>query len=138
MKWTKANKVATKIILNSTSRSIRGSLGIIENENELLGTVKEQFKVTDKAVGALLICHLSSMKYDDTLGARENILSMQNTASKLEQVDMSVSEKHSIQFILDSLPSSFGPFKVAYNQSPTPWTITELIARCEKKKREEA
>ena len=114
-KWTKANKVATKIILNSISRGIRGSLGTIENAKDLLDIVKEQFNVTDKAVGASLISRLSSMKYDGTLGVREHILSMQNIVSKLEQVDMSVSKKYLIQFILDSLPSYFGPFKVAYN-----------------------
>ena len=48
---------------------------------------------------------------------------------------MSVSENYLIQFILNSLPSSFGPFKAAYNQSPTPWTITESIARCDQEER---
>lgn len=75
------------------------------------------------------------MKYDGTLGVREHILSMQNIVSKLEQMDMSISEKYLIQFILDSLPSSFGLFKVAYNQNPTPWTITKLIARCDQEER---
>ena len=40
-KWTKANKVATKIILNSISRGFRGSLGTIENAKDLLDTIKE-------------------------------------------------------------------------------------------------
>ena len=75
------------------------------------------------------------MKYDGTLELREHILSMQNIVLKLDQVDMSVSKKYLIQFILDSLPSSIGQFKVAYNQSPTAWTITELIARCDQEER---
>ena len=66
-------------------------------QKDLLDTVKEQFKVIDKAVGASLISRLSSMKYDGTLGVREHILSIQNIVSKLEQVDMSVSEKYLIQ-----------------------------------------
>ena len=43
-KLIKTNKEATKIILNSVSRSIKGSIGIIENAKDLLDTVKEQFK----------------------------------------------------------------------------------------------
>ena len=39
-KWTKASEVATKIILKSISRSIRGPLGIIGNVKDLLDTVK--------------------------------------------------------------------------------------------------
>ena len=54
-KWTKANKEATMIILKSVLRSIRGSLGTIENANDLLHIVNEQFKVTNKAVGASLM-----------------------------------------------------------------------------------
>lgn len=55
-----------------------------------------QFEVTDKAIGASLISRLSNMKYDRTMGIREHILSMAHIASKLKEVDMSVSDKYLI------------------------------------------
>lgn len=75
------------------------------------------------------------MKYDGTKGIREHILHMSNIASKLKDVDMSISDGYLIQFILDSLPPTFGPFKVTYNQGSSRWTLNELIARCDQKKR---
>ncbi|RWR73399.1 Gag-protease-integrase-RT-RNaseH polyprotein [Cinnamomum micranthum f. kanehirae] len=134
-KWIKANKVGVKIILNSISRTIRGSIGIKDKAKDLLDTVKKQFTITDKAVGASLISRLSSMKYDGTMGVREHILAMAHIASKLKEVDMSVSDQYIVQFIFNSLPPAFGAFKVAYNQSPTTWDINELIARADQEER---
>ena len=74
------------------------------------------------------------MKYDGTLRVREHILAMAHIASKLKEVDMSVSDLYIIQFIFNSLPPTFGAFKVAYNQSPMTWDINELIARADQEK----
>ncbi|XXG72827.1 hypothetical protein AAC387_Pa07g1837 [Persea americana] len=60
---------------------------------------------------------------------------MTNIASKLKEVDMTVSEKYLVQFIFNSLPPEFGPFKVAYNQSSTPWSLNELIAKADQEER---
>ena len=62
---------------------------------------------------------------------REHILSMTNISSELKEVDVSVSEKYLVQLIINSLPPAFGPFKVAYNQSSTPWSLNELIAKAD-------
>ena len=134
-KWMRCNKVCLRIISNSVSKSIRGSIIIKDNAKDLLDSVKKQFEITDKALGASLMNKITNLKYNGTMGVREHILTMTNLAAKLKDIDMSVSEGYLIQFILDSLPPSFGPFKVAYNQNSTPWTINELIARCDQEER---
>ena len=60
---------------------------------------------------------------------------MINITSKLKEVDMTVSKKYLVQFIFNSLPPEFGPFKVAYNQSSTPWLLNELIAKGDQEER---
>ena len=134
-KWIKANKVVIRIITNSISRTIRGSIEAKENAKDLLEAIKAQFQITDKALGASLISRLTSIKYNGTLGVREHIFTMTNIASKLKEVDMTVSEKYLVQFIFNSLPPEFGPFKVAYNQSSTPWSLNELIAKADQEER---
>ena len=121
--------MGVKIILNSISCTIRGSIGIKDKAKDLLDTVKKQFTITDKAVGASLISRLSSIKYDGALGVREHILAIAHIASKSKEVDVNMSNQYIFQFIFNSLPPAFGAFKVAYNQSPTTWDINELIAR---------
>ena len=60
---------------------------------------------------------------------------MTNIASKLKEVDMIVSEKYLVQFIFNYLLPMLGPFKVAYNQSSTPWSLNELITKADQEER---
>ena len=117
--------------MNSISRTIRGSIGIKDKAKDFLDMVKKHFMITNNVVGASLISRLSNMKYDGTLGVKEYILAMVHIASKLKEVDKSVSDQYIVQFIFNSLPPAFGAFKVDYNQSPTTWDINELISRAD-------
>lgn len=93
-----------KIISKFVSKSIRGSLVIKDNANDLLTSVKKQFVVMDKTLGVSLISQLKILKYDETMGVKEYILTMTSLATKLKEVEMSVSYGYLIEFIIDSLP----------------------------------
>lgn len=56
---------------------------------------------------------LTSIRYDESKGMREHILIMTNFIAQVENVNLSVSDRYLIQFILNSLPPDIGPLKVA-------------------------
>ncbi|KAL5698317.1 hypothetical protein ACHQM5_029371 [Ranunculus cassubicifolius] len=51
---------------------------------------------------------------------------MSNLAAKLKTLGMNVDESFLVQFILNSLPSQYGPFQIHYNTIKDKWDITEL------------
>ncbi|CAD5192483.1 unnamed protein product [Musa acuminata subsp. malaccensis] len=58
---------------------------------------------------------LTTTQYDGTRGIQDHILNMADKATKLKTLGMNVDESFLVQFILNSLPSQFGPFKIHYN-----------------------
>ena len=73
-------------------------------------------------------------KYDGVSGVSEHIMMMNDMANKLKSMDMEISEGFLVHFIMTSLPSQFGPFKINYNTQKEKWKMSELIAMCVQKK----
>ncbi|RVW94724.1 Retrovirus-related Pol polyprotein from transposon TNT 1-94 [Vitis vinifera] len=71
-----------------------------------------------------------TMKYDGHSGVREHIMKMSDMASQLKGMDMAISKGFLVHFIMTSLPSQFGPFKINYNTQKDKWKMSELIAMC--------
>ncbi|RVW29067.1 Retrovirus-related Pol polyprotein from transposon TNT 1-94 [Vitis vinifera] len=71
-----------------------------------------------------------TMKYDGHSGVREHIMKMSDMDSQLKGMDMAISEGFLVHFIMTSLPSQFGPFKINYNTQKDKWKMSELIAMC--------
>ncbi|RVW95242.1 Retrovirus-related Pol polyprotein from transposon TNT 1-94 [Vitis vinifera] len=57
-------------------------------------------------------------------------MKMSDMASQLKGMDMAISEGFLVHFIMTSLPSQFGPFKINYNTQKDKWKMSELIAMC--------
>jgi hypothetical protein len=55
------------------------------------------------------------MKYDGTRGVQHHILDKADKVAKLNALRMHVNDSFLFQFILNSLPSQFDPFKINYN-----------------------
>ena len=51
---------------------------------------------------------------------------MTNTAARLRSMGMELSESFLVQFIINSLPSEYGPFQINYNTIKDKWNVTEL------------
>ncbi|KAL6328200.1 hypothetical protein AAG906_034343 [Vitis piasezkii] len=71
-----------------------------------------------------------TMKYDGHSGVHEHIMKMSDMASQLKGMDMAISEGFLVHFIMTSLPSQFGHFKINYNTRKDKWKMCELIAMC--------
>ena len=73
---------------------------------------------------------LTTAQYDGTRGIQDHILNMADKAAKLKTLGMNVDESFLVQFILNSLPSQFGPFKIHYNTNKDKWDLNELTSMC--------
>ncbi|KAK2989068.1 hypothetical protein RJ640_018857 [Escallonia rubra] len=71
-----------------------------------------------------------TLKYSGSNGVREHILRMNDMASQLKGLDMEISEGFLVHFIMTSLPTQFGPFKINYNTQKEKWKMSELIFMC--------
>jgi len=61
------------------------------------------------------IINMLTTKYNGTSGVREHIMMMNYMAAKLNAMHMAISESFLVHFIITSLPSQFGSFKINYN-----------------------
>ncbi|XP_024990515.1 uncharacterized protein LOC112524795 [Cynara cardunculus var. scolymus] len=126
--WERSNRMSLMIIKNSISLAIKGAISNSETATGYLTSVEEQFKGTSKAHASTLILKMLTTKYDGVSGVREHIMIMNDMANKLKSMDMEISEGFLIHFIMTSLPSQFGPFKINYNTQKEKWKMSELIA----------
>ncbi|XP_071740502.1 uncharacterized protein [Rutidosis leptorrhynchoides] len=128
--WERSNRMSLMIMKNSISPAIRRAIPDSENAKEFLEFVKKQFKGSSKSHASTLILKMLTTKYDGVSGVREHIMMTNDMASKLKGMDMEISEGFLVHFIMTSLPSQFGPFKINYNTQKEKWKMCELIAMC--------
>ena len=93
-------------------------------------SIEEQFLGTSKSFASTLMIKMITIKYDGHSGEREHIMKMSNMVSRLKGMDMAISEGFLVHFIMTSLPSQFGPFKINYNTKKDKWKMSELIVMC--------
>ncbi|KAG6531602.1 hypothetical protein ZIOFF_005417 [Zingiber officinale] len=70
-------------------------------------------------------------KYNGLGGVRGHILRMNDMTAQLKAMDMEISEGFLVHFIMTSLPSQFGPFKINYNTQKEKWKMSKLINMCD-------
>ena len=59
---------------------------------------------------------LTTMKFDGSRTMHEHVIKMKNLASRLKSLRMEVEQIFLVQFIINSLPSEYGPFQMNYVQ----------------------
>ncbi|GKF05375.1 retrovirus-related pol polyprotein from transposon TNT 1-94, partial [Tanacetum coccineum] len=94
-----------KRLINHT---INSTLPSIENQHvkDFLKLVEEKFRYADKALAGTLMAELTTMKFDG-----------------------SKNDSFLVQFIMNSLPSEYGPFHINYNTLKDKWNINELFSK---------
>ncbi|RVW56198.1 Retrovirus-related Pol polyprotein from transposon TNT 1-94 [Vitis vinifera] len=55
---------------------------------------------------------------------------MTKMVAKLKALGMGMDESFLVQFVLNSLPSQFAPFKIHYNTNSDQWNLNELTNKC--------
>jgi hypothetical protein len=124
--WERSNKLSLKFRRMTVANNIKSTLPTTENAKEFLKSVGERFKTTDKSLAGTLMAKLTTMKFDGTRGIHEHVLEMKNLAAQLKTLEMKVDEFFLVQFILNSLPPQYGPFKIHYNTIKDKSNVNEL------------
>ena len=128
--WERSNRLNLMFMRMTMANNIKTSIPQINSAMELLTTVKERFKSADKSLAGTLMEKLTTMKYDGNRGVQDHIFNMIDKAAKLGALGMQVDESFLVQFILNSLPSQFGPFKIHYNTHKDKWNLNALTSMC--------
>ncbi|RVW83183.1 Retrovirus-related Pol polyprotein from transposon TNT 1-94 [Vitis vinifera] len=128
--WAKSNRLSLMFMRMTIANNIKTSLPQTEFAQEFLKSVEECFKRADKSLAGTLMAKLTTMKYDGQKGIQQHILNMTEKAAKLKALGMGMDESFLVQFVLNSLPSQFAPFKIHYNTNSGQWNLNELTSKC--------
>jgi len=124
--WERSNTLSLMFMRMIVAYSIKTTLPKIDNAKELMGLVGECSQKIDKSIIGTLMNTLTTMKFDDSRIMHEHVIEMTNITERLKTLGMVVNENFLIQFILNSLPSKYGPFQMSYNTIKDKWSVHEL------------
>jgi len=108
--WEKSNRLSLMFMRMSIASNIKSSLPKTENAEEFMKSVEERSQTADKSLAGTLMSTLITMKFDGSCTMREHLIEMTNIVARLKSLGMTVDDNFLVQFILNSLPSEYGPF----------------------------
>ena len=117
-------------IKTSISASIHGSVEKHTNVRALLKAIDEKFTTSDKALANTLVMKLSSLRLTNVKGVHERIMEVRDIAAQLKTLEVDMSNTFLVNYILNTLPQQYGPFKISYNTHKEKWSINELLTMC--------
>lgn len=129
-KWEKSNRLSLLLMQAHVIKHIRGSIPVCKTAKEFMKAIEDQFVSSDKTKASILMTKMSSMKYSGNGSIREHIMEMRDIVSQLNEMEFTISENFLVHFILNSLPASYGPFKISYNTQKEKWSINDLLSMC--------
>ena len=129
-KWHRDNRMSLLVMKRAMTETVRGGIPISENAKEFLDSVGEKFKESEKAETGNLMTALTSMQYDGVGSIREHIMKLIDLASKLKNLEITISDEFLVHLALNSLPSQYSQLKVTYNAQKDKWNLNELISIC--------
>ncbi|XP_020245223.1 uncharacterized protein LOC109823358 [Asparagus officinalis] len=129
-KWERSNRLCVMFIKTKISAGIRGSVEQVDNVQDLLKAIDEQFATSDKAMASTLIVQFSSLRLTSVRSVRDHIMRMRDIVAQLKVLEVEMSEAFLVHYILCILPQQYGPFKISYNTHKDKWLINELLTMC--------
>ncbi|KAG6517285.1 hypothetical protein ZIOFF_020670 [Zingiber officinale] len=122
----RSNRLSLMFMRMSIANNIKSALPKTESAKEFMEFVKERSQTADKSLAGTLMGILTTMKFDGSRTMHEHVIEMTNIAARLKSLGMEVDENFLVQFILNSLPSEYGPFQMNYNTMKDKWNVHEL------------
>ncbi|XP_019261759.1 PREDICTED: uncharacterized protein LOC109239623 [Nicotiana attenuata] len=113
--WDRSNRLSLMFIRMNIAGNIKTTLSKTESAKELLKLVEECSQTADKSLAGTLMGTLTTIKFDGSRTMHEHVIEMTNIAARLKTLGMEVDENFLVQFIINSLPSEYGPFQMNYN-----------------------
>ncbi|KAH6822906.1 Ribosomal protein L19e family protein [Perilla frutescens var. hirtella] len=124
--WERSNRLSLMFMRMTVADSIKTVLPKIECAKEFMGLVGERSQTANKSIDGTLMSTLTTMKFDGSRTMHEHVIEMTNIAAKLKSLGMAMNENFLVQFILNSLPTEYGPFQMSYNTMKDKWNVHEL------------
>ena len=124
--WERSNRLSLMFMRMSIANNIKSALPKTESAKEFMKFVEERSQTADKSLAGTLMTTLTTMKFDGSRSMHEHVIEMTNIAARLKSLGMVVDENFLVQFILNSLPSEYGPFQMNYNTMKDKWNVHEL------------
>lgn len=91
--------------------------------------IKKQFVSSNKALANTLIKMLLGITHYKSKSVQEQIMEIRDITAQLRSPDVKI-KSFLVYFILNSLPSKYGPFKISYNIHKKKWPINKLLTMC--------
>ena len=110
----------------SIAINIKSALPKTENAKEFMKFVEVRSQTVDKSLAGTLMSTLTTMKFDGSHTMHKHVIEMTYIAARLMSLGMTMDENFLVQFILNSLPSKYGPFEMNYNTMKDKWNMHEL------------
>lgn len=129
-KWDKSNRMSILIMKRTMAETVRGGIPNNDNAKAFLEAVGAKFKESQKVETTFLMNALTTSRYDDSSGVREHIMKMIDVASKLNELEVPISDPILVNMAINSLSSKFEHLKVSYNTQKETWDLNELISIC--------
>ena len=124
--WERSNRLNLMFMRMSIASNIKLALPKIDDAKEFMKIVEERSQTADKSLVGTLMRTLTTMKFDSSRTMHEHVIEMTNITARLKSLGMAVNEGFLVQFILNSLPSEYGPFQMNYNTMKDKWNMHEL------------
>ncbi|GAV72124.1 UBN2 domain-containing protein [Cephalotus follicularis] len=126
--WERSNRLSLMFMRMTVANNIKSTIPVTDNAKEFMKSVENlsQSESADKSRAGTLMGTLTTIKYDGSRTMHEHVTEMANIAARLRSMGMKVDESFLVQFIINSLPSEYGPFQINYNTIKDKWNVTEL------------
>ncbi|KAA0056423.1 Retrovirus-related Pol polyprotein from transposon TNT 1-94 [Cucumis melo var. makuwa] len=126
--WERSNRLSLMFMRMTVANNIKSTIKNTEDAKEFMKFVEKcsQSESADKSLAGTLMNTLTNIKFDGSRTIHEHILEMTNLAARLKTMGMEVNENFLVAFILNSLPSEYGPFHMNYNTLKDKWNVHEL------------
>ena len=132
--WQRANTTARCYILASVAEHLRKQINDMESVLEIIQTLDGMFAKSNSTarqatIGALMNTRMTGGN------VRDHCLKMMGHISTVEVMGAKLDQEMKIDLILESLPNSFGQFKLNYNMNKLKLTPIELMHELESAER---
>ncbi|XP_050935205.1 uncharacterized protein LOC127143943 [Cucumis melo] len=126
--WERSNRLSLMFMRMIVVNNIKSTIKKTKDAKEFMKSVEKcsQLESADKSLAGTLMSILTNIKFDGSRTIHEHILEIMNLAVRLKTMEMEVNEKFLVTFILNSLPSEYGPFHMNYNTLKDKWNVHEL------------
>ena len=125
----KSNRICLLTMKKSIQEHLKSGLPADCTAKEMMAALEARNRISSNAEVGTLLQKLFNMKYDGTAGVRNYVLRMVDLKTKLQALNVSISDACIVHQALNTLPPYFWIIKINYNSQDETWSVNDLIAR---------